>query len=229
MENLSQHVNIYPLGDSAIVVEFGKIISTEIHHRVYGFTKLIEGSERLPEVECVPAFTTVTVYYNPLLFLTSHSDPYGEVEAVLKDLMLELRPQKVDGLKIVEIPVKYGGEEGPDFEAVALLHKLSSSELISLHSSPLYTVYMLGFQPGFPYLGGLDSRLVTPRLATPRKSIPGGSVGIGGAQTGVYPLNSPGGWHIIGKTKAKLFDPALADPTLLNMGDRIKFIPVECL
>ena len=124
----------------------------------------------------------------------------------------------------IEVPVRYGGAGGPDLEAVAAYHKLSIDEVVRLHTSREYTVYMMGFTPGFPYMGTLDSKIATPRLKTPRTRVPAGSVGIAEAQTGIYPIESPGGWQILGHTSLKLFDPEAAQPFLLSPGDRVQFV-----
>jgi KipI family sensor histidine kinase inhibitor len=129
--------------------------------------------------------------------------------------------------KIVEIPILYGGEYGPDLSFVADCAKLSENEIISIHSETLYRVYMIGFTPGFPYLGILDSKLHISRRETPRNSIPAGSVAIAEGQTGIYPVESPGGWHIIGKTPVALFDFNLNPPTLVSIGDSVKFVPID--
>jgi len=128
--------------------------------------------------------------------------------------------------RLVTLPVLYGGERGPDLAFVAEQHQLRVDEVIELHSRPEYLVYMIGFAPGFPYLGGLPERLATPRLEKPRRSVPKGSVGIGGEQTGVYSVDSPGGWRLIGHTPVPLYDPAGERPSLLQAGDRVRFRPV---
>ena len=132
-----------------------------------------------------------------------------------------------EGGRVVELPVLYGGEYGPDIEKVAEHAGMAVDEMIGLHSGTGYLVYMLGFTPGFPYLGGLDDRLATPRVATPRLRIPAGSVGIAESQTGVYPLTSPGGWNIIGRTPLALFDPTREPPSLLAPGDVVRFVPLD--
>lgn len=128
---------------------------------------------------------------------------------------------------IVEIPVLYGGEYGPDIENIATHNNLSIEEVIKIHTSGEYLVYMLGFTPGFPYLGGMDKRIATPRLKTPRTKIPGGSVGIAGEQTGVYPIESPGGWQLLGRTPLNFFDPNNEKPFLINAGEYIKFVQIS--
>ncbi|PRJ32398.1 5-oxoprolinase subunit PxpB, partial [Haemophilus influenzae] len=141
----------------------------------------------------------------------------------LEQLWAELKVSDFQG-RHIEIPVIYGGERGQDLSDVAKFHQTTPKRIIQMHSEPIYTVYMIGFQAGFPYLGGLPENLHTPRRATPRTVVPAGSVGIGGAQTGIYPFSSPGGWQLIGYTKQALFDKNQAQPTLLQAGDTVKFI-----
>ncbi|HHY76979.1 MAG TPA: 5-oxoprolinase subunit PxpB, partial [Clostridiales bacterium] len=129
--------------------------------------------------------------------------------------------------KVVEIPTIYGGEYGPDIEFVAQHNNLTVDEVIEIHSSRNYLIYMLGFTPGFPYLGGMSEKIETPRLKTPRTKIPAGSVGIAGKQTGIYPIDSPGGWQLIGRTPVKLYDPLADPPVLLNAGDYVRFVPID--
>jgi inhibitor of KinA len=128
--------------------------------------------------------------------------------------------------RTMEIPVRYGGADGPDLEEVAALNHLSAEEVIAIHSGAEYLVHFLGFSPGFPYLGGMPESIAAPRLETPRRSVPAGSVAIGGRQTGIYPTASPGGWRIIGRTPLRLFQPEADPPVLLQMGDHVRFVPV---
>lgn len=180
--------------------------------------------------EVVPAFTTVTVHYNPAR-LQMPDDPALTPYDLMHRLVSAVIDGVVDGPSIdgndVEIPVCYGGEFGPDLEHVASHAGLSEVEVIDLHSTAEYRVHLLGFLPGFPYLGGLDPRLATPRRDTPRTVVPAGSVGIGGAQTGVYTLDSPGGWHLIGRSPVILFDPRRSPPTLLAPGDLVRFRAID--
>ena len=129
--------------------------------------------------------------------------------------------------RLVEIPVCYGGELGPDLDDVARQHQITAQDVIDLHSGAVYLVYMVGFMPGFAYMGGLPAQLATPRRATPRTAVPAGTVGIGGSQTGVYPLESPGGWNLIGRTPVKVFEIAREPATLLTTGDRARFVPIS--
>ncbi len=162
---------------------------------------------------------------NLTLFLRSPDD----AEALLARLPAwasEAAAAEASAPRTIEIPVRYGGADGPDLPAVAQRCGLAEDEVVRLHAAGEYLVFFLGFQPGFAYLGGLDARLATPRLATPRTEVPAGSVGIGGAQTGVYPRRAPGGWNLIGRTELALFDPFGSPPSLLQAGDRVRFVPV---
>ena len=206
-------------GDRAMVVEFGDSISPETNRRVHGLTRAIEG-RGLPEiVDLVPTYRSLLVLYNPLL---SSFDGLRETVASLGD---EAAGAGREEPSVVEVPTVYGGEHGPDLDFVAEHNGLSPEEVVELHSGADYPVYMLGFTPGFPYLGGLSEKLHTPRLATPRTVTPGGAVGIAEGQTGIYPVQSPGGWRIIGRTPLALFDPGREPPSLLDAGDIVRFVP----
>ena len=211
--------SIYPLGDSALVVQFGSVISPETHNLIRNFLQWFEEVKPASVIECVPAFTTVTIHY----------DPYKMNATAFEDLkkLIETAPQALSQntlFKTIEITVIYNG---PDLEYVSAHAKLSIAEVINLHSSATYLVHMIGFLPGFPYLGGMDERLQTPRKSTPRTSVPAGAVGIAGAQTGIYPLTTPGGWQHIGHTDLTLFDPHREQPSLIKAGDHVKFVPVK--
>lgn len=212
----------YPLGDSAIVIQFADEISISINEKIRAIAEFLDEYTFEGFVEYVPAFSSITIYYSPKLVT------FQELEIMIAEMMAEL-PDLISGNHsgIIEIPVVYGGEWGPDLEFVAAYNKLSTDEVISIHSSVEYLVYMIGFAPGFPYLGGMDKRIATPRKETPRSRIFAGAVGIAGTQTGVYPIETPGGWQIIGRTTAELFNKELNDPVLLKAGDRIRFVPVD--
>ncbi|ASJ04931.1 MULTISPECIES: 5-oxoprolinase subunit PxpB [Thermococcus] len=210
---------IKPAGDSALVISLGEVIDDEVNRRVHAVARAIEktGFEWL--VEVVPAYSTVYVFYDPL------RAGYSEVVAAVKPL-LQVTSEEFEG-RLLEIPVVYGGEYGPDIEFVAKHSGLSVDDVIEIHSKPVYRVYFLGFLPGFAYLGGMDERIAAPRLERPRLKVPAGSVGIAGKQTGIYPIESPGGWRLIGRTPLRLFNPEKEPPTLLQPGDRVKFVPVD--
>lgn len=213
-------MQIQPLGDRALILEVAGGADTDTLDRIRAITARIENAAIAGVTDIVPAFASVAVHYEPLT--VRRSDLRLALEAALG------RSEGVDAFaeaRTIEIPVSYGGAAGPDLEAVAQLNGMSADAVVAIHSAPTYTVHMIGFVPGFPYLGGLDPRLATPRRDTPRTRVPAGSVGIGGGQTGVYPIDSPGGWHLIGHTSLQLFDPVMEPPALLRVGDHVRFIP----
>jgi inhibitor of KinA len=222
-------MQITPLGDNALMVELGDVIDESTHQRVQKVWRAL-AAEPLPGVtELVPAYTTVTAFYDPLLAVRAGAPATGIVEWLGTKLRERIKdPPKTEKLKgrTVEIPVCYDAEFGPDLGLVAKQAKLSVEEVIKRHAKPEYLVYLVGFAPGFPYLGGLPKELETPRHAKPRMIVPPGSVGIGGQQTGIYPAATPGGWNLIGRTPVKLFLPAENPPVLLRAGDRVKFKPI---
>jgi len=206
-----------PHGDRAVSVIFPPEISPDVNRRVLALCAALEQASLPGVISCVPAYRTLLVEYDPLLL------SYEEMSARLRALP-DAAGSACEG-KTVSIPVCYGGDFGPDLARVAAHSGLSVEDVIARHSGGAYRVYMLGFRPGFPYLGGLDPRLAAPRLATPRPRIEAGSVGIAGNQTGVYPEASPGGWNIIGRTPLCLFDEKSAT-ALLRPGDTLRFEPV---
>ena len=219
---------LFPLGDAAVVVQFGQSISLAIHLAIQAFNAHLTQEPFVGLRECVPAFTTLTVYYDPWLLSTQGQfSPYERVCAILRQRLLNApAAPPAAALETVEIPVCYGGDLGPDLAVVARHTGLAPAEVIARHSAPEYLVHMIGFAPGFPYLGGLDERLATPRRAEPRPLVPAGAVGIAGAQTGVYSLPTPGGWQLIGRTPLRLFDPTAATPSLLHAGQHLRFVPI---
>jgi inhibitor of KinA len=211
---------IMPASDGSLLVRFGDGISPEHHRLVRRLTGWLLDHPR-PFVRNIhPAYCTVLVSFDPV------RTSAAEVEAHIRGGLDALRDQPDPPARTVEVPVCYGGAHGPDLPDVAAHCGLPAEEVVRIHSAGDYRVYFLGFSPGFPYLGGLDPRLATPRLPAPRRSVPAGSVAIGGAQTGVYPVRSPGGWRLIGRTPAPLFDPARTPPALLQMGDLVRFVPI---
>lgn len=232
MLNLKESVQVRPLSDSALVIQVGEGINEEIHKKVKNIVNLLEKHPFGGFVEAVPAYNSVTVYYNPIDVYFSNLEkgvklPYENVKTKILSLMNQSYIVETAEERIVKIPVVYGGEMGPDLEFVASYHGLTPKEVIEIHSSTEYLVYMLGFAPGFPFMGGMDKRIATPRKETPRLAITPGSVGIAGNQTGIYPLETPGGWQIIGRTPSSLFLPEQSPPTLLQPGDRIQFVPIS--
>lgn len=208
-------------GEKALVIEFGDEISEEINSKVRTMMIAIEKENIKGIIEMIPTYRSLMVYYNPI------DIDYKSLLNKLKALESELNNLDIPLPKVVEIPTLYGGEFGPDIENVAKHNDISVDEVIKIHSSKEYLIYMLGFTPGFPYLGGMDERIATPRLKVPRTKITGGSVGIAGSQTGIYPIDSPGGWQLIGKTPIKLYDSLRETPILLQAGNYIKFTPID--
>jgi inhibitor of KinA len=211
----------YPLGDAAIVVQFGRDISNTTHDLIRSVCNYLEEYSFDGFIEYVPAFTTISIFYDPVI--VSYQSVQSDLEEMLTDVM-EHPGESVS--RIVEIPVLYGGTEGPDLDFVAAHSKLTSEEVIRLHTAAEYLVHMIGFAPGFPYMAGMNEQIATPRRETPRSKIAPGSVGIAGTQTGVYPIETPAGWQIIGRTPINLFDAGRAVPALLRAGDRVRFVPI---
>ncbi|ARU60668.1 kinase inhibitor [Tumebacillus avium] len=214
---------LFPLGDAAVVVKLGDGIDSATHQRVQVLTRSLEARAFSWLVEVVPAFASVTVYYNPVVL----NGGYDQVCVLIEDVLGSLPADVAFAPKVVEIPVCYGGEMGPDLGFVAAHNGLTEKEVVAIHTSGEYLVYMIGFAPGFPYLGGLSEKVAAPRRATPRLAIPAGSVGIAGKQTGVYPLETPGGWQLIGRTPMPLFRPEREVPSVLQAGDVVRFRAVS--
>ena len=215
---------ILPVGDAAVLVEFGDSIEPEVNDRVYSFAASVTAAEIEGVKELVPTYRSLLVQYD------LHQSTYEDVAARLGELSkVAVGPADTADREsvFVHIPVAYGGEYGSDLEDVAEHNGLSSQEVIDIHSGTGYRVFMLGFAPGFPYLGGMDERIACPRLQTPRVRVPAGSVGIAESQTGVYPNDSPGGWRIIGRTPVKLFDPGAEPPAAILPGSKVVFDPVS--
>lgn len=213
------NIDIRPVGACAALAVLGSEISEETGARVAALERAVRGAGIAGVTETVPAFASLLVRYDPL------TTDYDAVRAALSRAAAGVFAQAAQAGRTVEVPVCYGGAYGEDLPDVARHAGLSEAEVVALHSARAYRIYMLGFLPGFPYLGGLDARLFTPRLSTPRTRIPAGSVGIGGQQTGIYPMESPGGWRLIGRTPLRLFAPGRALP--YAAGDSIRFVPIN--
>lgn len=211
---------IEPMGEAAVLVTLGAGISAQTTSRVLALRRAVLAAGPAGITDLVPAYATLLIRFDPL-----QTDP-ETLGAQIASLAAVLTPDEPEVGRVVEIPVAYGGTDGPDLAEVARHAGLSASEVIDHHAAGHYTVAFLGFLPGFPYLLGLHSRIHCPRLETPRQRVPAGSVGIAGAQTGIYPLDSPGGWRIIGRTEMPLFDPGVEPPALLKPGDRVRFVPI---
>lgn len=209
-----------PAGDSALVAEFPQEINSQVNDKVHSLARKITEAQIPGVTELVPAFCSLMIYYQPDLI--SYRELKQKIEALGEDSTAVRTAKK----RILKIPCCYGARFGCDLADMEKYMQLTRDEIIAIHSSVDYKIYMLGFLPGFVYLGGLDKRLEMPRLRTPRVKIQPGSVGIGGNQTGVYPLASPGGWRLMGGTPVEFYDPKKEDPILCRAGEYIRFIPV---
>ena len=207
-------------GDRALLVEYGDGIAPVVNEKVRAMTELLKKNLPAGVEAVVPAYRSLSILYDPLT-----TAPAGLVP-ILQALEADSRTAQIAEAKVVPIPVCYGGEFGPDIGVVMEHTGLREDEIVAIHASVDYPIYMIGFTPGFCYLGGLDPRLQTPRRKTPRTNLPAGSVGIAESQTGMYPVESPGGWQIIGQTPLRLFAPARENPFLYEAGDRIRFVPI---
>ncbi len=209
---------IVPLGDSAILIQLGEEIDLTVNRRVHALAGLVEASAVSGVIETVPAYATLLVHYDPLVL------SFTQIKNILHEKVPQIQENESHKPRLIEVPVRYGGTLGPDLELVASHLGLRVEDVIRIHSSKIYTVYMMGFTPGYPYMGKLDDALVTPRLETPRTRVPVGTVAIASSQTGIYSIESPGGWNLIGWTPLKLFDPNSDSPFLFAPGDEVKFI-----
>ncbi|MCF8103894.1 MAG: 5-oxoprolinase subunit PxpB [Desulfohalobiaceae bacterium] len=209
------------VGDRGLLVEYGDSIDPVLNRKVRTVAELCRTDPPPGLIEVIPAYRSLQLIYDPLL-----SNP-PSLEAHLRSLEDRLDSVSPPPARTVDIPVCYGHEFGPDLPLVAEHNSLSQEEAVRLHSQAEYLIYMLGFTPGFPFLGGLDKRLHTPRRETPRTRVPEGSVGIANGQTGIYPLSSPGGWQLIGRTPLRLFDPAREEPVFYKPGDSLRFTPIS--
>jgi KipI family sensor histidine kinase inhibitor len=210
----------HPMGDRALLVELGNVINPTVNQNVQKLFTCLDLQPSQGIIELVPSYRSLLVIYDPLTISMS------DLKRKIIDLYEKMGQFPLPSPKSIQIPVVYGGEYGPDLEWVAAYHHLSKEDIISFHSQPIYRVYMIGFTPGYPYLGEVVDDIVTPRRKTPRTSVPKGSVGIAQKQTGIYTIDSPGGWQIIGWTPISLFEPQRQPPSLLMMGDQVQFYAI---
>ncbi|MEH7096710.1 5-oxoprolinase subunit PxpB [Neobacillus vireti] len=215
-------IEIKSLGDLSLQVSFGNQISEKIQREIQQFIRGLEEANIKGITEWVPAYCTVAIHYQP------ERISYHDLKSWVKRIYTSSANKMDDEQRLVyEVPVYYGGATGPDLAYVADYHQISEKEVIQQHTSKEYLIYMMGFVPGFPYLGGLPPSLAVPRLDHPRPSVKAGAVGIGGNQTGIYPADVPSGWQIIGITPLKLFDLERPSPFLFSAGNYIKFYPID--
>ena len=210
-------------GDQVLVAEFGDRIDEAVNDQVHALAAKIE-EQQIPGIgEVVPTFRSLLIYYDS--YQLSYREAADKIEELARNLKTEQKTKK----RILKIPCCYGARFGPDLADMEQLTGLDRKEMIDIHSSVDYKVYMLGFLPGFAYLGGLDERIHVPRLKSPRLKISRGAVGIGGSQTGIYPMDSPGGWRLMGETPIDMYDPNREQPILVQAGDYIRFVPITIM
>lgn len=213
---------ISPVGDCAISIDFGQVIDPKINRHIRQTIERIQALQLDGIIELVPTYCALLVQYDAMLY--SYANMCNIIEHTFSESVTNSDNETVT---VIEIPTVYGGEFGPDLGFVASHNNLSEEEVIAIHSGTDYLVYMLGFIPGFTYLGGMDPRIATPRLSSPRTLIPAGSVGIAGEQTGTYPSDSPGGWQIIGRTPVTMYDMSKEEAALLSAGDYVRYVPID--
>jgi inhibitor of KinA len=229
-------MEMFPFGESAVRVQFGSGIHPDLHRKVKALADLLDRYPFPGMIECVSSYASVTVFYDPMKVRNLNTggakgedrgSSYDKVTSAIEQIAAKTDRLAGAPPRVVEIPVCYGGAFGPDLEVVAEHNKLTTDEVIELHSSGQYLVFLIGFAPGFPFLGGMSERIATPRRSSPRMAIAPGSVGIAGMQTGVYPIQTPGGWQLIGRTPLQLFLPNDNPPSLLQSGDTVRFRPIS--
>lgn len=218
---MTEKIEFQPASDRSLLVRFGDEISIETNQRIRGLLHLLQSRPITGVRNLKPAYCSLLIDFDALRLT------HGDLTEILRDYLERLEDVPLPEPRQIEIPVLYGGESGPDLDDVAALHQMTPREAIELHASVTYVVYFLGFVPGFAYLGELPKALRTPRLDQPRRSVAAGSVGIAGAQTGVYPQEVPGGWRLIGRTPTVMFRRGANAGALLSVGDRVRFRPIS--
>lgn len=217
---------IFPLGENALTIEFGNEISEKLNRQVISLDRFLSENPFQGLIETVPAYASLTVFFDILTVRKNQrnfSTAFEAVENIVVDSLKSLKTIRKEDSKLLEIPVIFDKESSPDLKFIAESNKLSTERVIEIFLSQTYRVYMLGFLPGFAYMGEIDEKIAAPRKETPRQIVTAGSVGIAGRQTGIYPFDSPGGWQIIGRTETKLFEPENEIPTLFQTGDSVRF------
>ena len=222
-------MRIFPLGESALTVEFGNEISLEMNERSIALVKHLSADPFTGFVEAVPAYSSVTIFYDLIDVRKALPDgacAYNTIEKIIRKVVNETSKGSSIESRTIEIPVMFDDSCSLDIASICEFSSLEPLQVVDLFLSATYRVYMLGFLPGFAYMGEVDERIAAPRLKTPRTKVPKGSVGIAGKQTGIYPLESPGGWNIVGRTEVPLFAPHANEPCLLRPGDEVRFVRV---
>ncbi|WP_338777593.1 5-oxoprolinase subunit PxpB [Metabacillus sp. FJAT-52054] len=219
----------FPISEQALLVELGQEISEDLRIKIRLLTDQLDQGDFPWLTEYIPAFTNVTIIFDLLYFKESPGQSHERIQEEIEKIIssMEQESVKTPGSEPVKIPVCYDEDFGMDLDEVANHNGISKEEVIALHTEGVYPVYMIGFSPGFPYLGGMTEKIAAPRKEKPRPKIPAGSVGIAGTQTGVYPLETPGGWQIIGRTPLSLFDASKQPPALLKAGDSVQFYRIS--
>ncbi|MBA2745614.1 MAG: 5-oxoprolinase subunit PxpB [Flavisolibacter sp.] len=222
--------SIFPLGDQALVVDFGNQMNNDLNRQVHQLYQKLKSKEASFIKDLVPSFSALGIYYDPEIILNetgANETCFDLVASWVEAVVEEEKFTDTFHAREVSLPVCYDFSTAPDLDQILKLKDLSHEEFIQLHTEVIYDVYMLGFLPGFPYMGKVDQKISLPRRTVPRKEVPAGSVGIAGRQTGIYPMASPGGWQLIGRTPVKIFDAANADPAFFQPGDRVRFISIS--
>lgn len=222
-----QKFRIFPLGDSALTVDFGNTISADLNQMAISLAAHFEQCPFPGFIEAVPAYASASVFYDLIEVRRNFPDfdtAFDAVRSIVAEIADNIAAAGPHDVRTIDIPLVFNAESSPDLEFIAETNGLSTGEVIDIFTSRTYRVYMLGFLPGFTYMGEVDERIATPRKESPRTLVPKGSVGIAGSQTGIYSLNSPGGWQIIGRTDVEMFTPEAENPTCLQPGDEVKFV-----
>ncbi|MBV9217465.1 MAG: 5-oxoprolinase subunit PxpB [Acidobacteria bacterium] len=226
---MNDEIRIFPLGDNALTVEFGNNISRELNSRAVSLSNYFFIDPFPGFVEAVPAYASTSIFFDTLVVrgaFPEHSTAFAAVEAMARSVLESAELSTANTSRLVEIPARFGGDYGPDLALLAERTGLTEDEVVELFTIRAYYVYMLGFLPGFSYMGEVDERIAAPRRDSPRTLVPRGSIGIAGRQTGIYSLDSPGGWQLIGRTDVSMFDPAADEPTYLRTGDDVRFVAI---
>ncbi|MEP6850242.1 MAG: 5-oxoprolinase subunit PxpB [Acidobacteriota bacterium] len=223
-------VKIFPLGTGALTVEFGREISVELNRKAISLAKYFDTLPFKGYIESVPAYASTSIFFDvPTVRRTfeSHVTAFDAVANIINTAIPQLNAADDGDGRLIEITVSFSGEHAPDLQHVAEYASLGAADVIEIFTAATYRVFMIGFLPGFAYMGEVDESIAAPRKESPRTKVPAGSVGIAGRQTGIYPFESPGGWQIIGRTDVKLFDPPGTKPCFLRSGDMVRFVNAD--